>query len=208
VWRSDVAEDVFRQRIWWAAIPTGFFFGLAGGLKAGHPVLGAIIGPFVMAGIGFAVYRVLVTGVANMVGRIVMPDSTDDMGEPYSHIETMEARGDIAGAVAAWEAAIAANPDAIAARVNGADVHARKGNNPGRAAELFREVRDHPKARDETRRYAWQRLIDLQLGPLGDESRALVELSKLAHRWPDTPEGRGARKAIADIKRARSRERP
>ena len=45
-----------------------------------------------------------------------------------------------------------------------------------------------------------ERLIDLYLGPLKDEGRALVELRRVATRWPDSPEGKGALQAIANIK--------
>ncbi len=60
------------------------------------------------------------------------------------------------------------------------------------------------KSPDETRRYVSQRLIDLYLGPLTDEGRALVELRKLADGWPGTREGDGAERAIA---RSRDSER-
>jgi hypothetical protein len=202
-WRSDVAEDVLRQRIYWAAIPAGFFFGMIFGAMTGHLFLGMILGPIIMTIVGFGVYRVMVIGMGDAVGGMVVPDTRGRAGLPYSHIEALEAKGDITGAIAAWEAACIAHPDAVVPVMSGADLYARKGDNPVRAAELFRELQSHEHANDETRRYASQRLIDLYLGALNDEGRALVELRRFAERWPNTPEGRGALKAIADIKRTR-----
>jgi hypothetical protein len=204
-WREDVAADVHRQRIYWYCIPIGFVFGAFVGAKTGQPLLCLVLGPIVMTAIGLGLYHTLVAGTASLVSGAVLPDDRGGGGVAYSHIEALEARGDIGGALAAWEHAIATNPRAVAARVNAADLYVRKGANPTRAAELFRELQSHEKASDETRRYASQRLIDLYLGVLADEGRALVELRKLADRWPDSPEGRGAARAIADIKASRRR---
>jgi hypothetical protein len=203
-WRRDVAEDVLRQRIYWATIPAGFFFGMIFGAMVGHTLLGMILGPIIMTAVGFGVYRVMVTGVGDAVSGMVVPDARGGAGLAYSHIEALEAKGDIAGALAAWEAEIVAHPDAVAPRMNAADLYARKMSDPARAAQLFRELQSHPHANDETRRYASQRLIDLYLGALNDEGRALVELRRFAERWPNTPEARGALKAIADIKKSRN----
>lgn len=197
-WRADVAEDVYRQRIIWGCAPAGFIMGLfAGGL------IGALVGAAALTGAGLLVYRVVVVGAAGAIGSAVVPDTRGRAGLPYSHIEALEAKGDITGALAAWEAECIAHADAVVPVMSAADLYARKGDNPARAAELFRELQSHEHANDETRRYASQRLIDLYLGALNDEGRALVELRRFAERWPNTPEARGALKAIADIKRTR-----
>jgi hypothetical protein len=180
-----------------ALYPT-LFGAVFGGALAGFWgfVAGALGMPLLAAGI----YKMFVGATGGAISNALMPGTAGQAGVPYSHIEALEARGDIAGALAAWEAAIEASPDAVAARINAADLYAGKGGNHGRAAELFRAVQQHRTASPETQRYASQRLIDLYLGPLNDQGRALVELRRLAERWPDTPEGAGARKAIRDIK--------
>lgn len=193
--RVDVAERVYVLRILVYTVPVGFLMGVyAGG------ILGGIIGSAGFSGLGIGVYYFVISGTARAVGSLVLPDRRGDAGVGYSHIEAIEAKGDFALALREWEAVIAASPNAVAARVHAADLHAHHGNNPVRAAELFRELQTHANAPDETQRYASQRLIDLLLGPLHDEGRALVELRKVADNWPNTPEGDGARKAIARIK--------
>lgn len=175
----------------------GMFFGM---MVRG--IGGAIVGAIASSGIGFAVYRVVAVGSANAMRDALMPDARGGAGVGYSHIEALEARGDVTGALKAWEEAVAASPGAIAARVSAADLHARRGNNPARAAALFREVLALSGTTPDTQRYVAQRLVDLYLGPLNDEGKALVELRKIADRWPNTPEGDGARRAILKIKNA------
>lgn len=186
-------------------VPVGLIFGLAAGFKSGHPILGLLAGPLLMSALGLGIRHVMSTMPGDFIGHAVVPDTRGGTGVPYSHIEALEAKGDIVGALAAWEAAVAASPDAIAARINCADLHARRGNNPARAAQLFREVQTHSNAPEENQRYAAQRLIDLYLGALNDEGRALVELRKIADRWPGTPEARGALTAIGRIKAGRAK---
>jgi hypothetical protein len=55
-------------------------------------------------------------------------------------------------------------------------------------------------SREEHERYVSQKLIDLYLGPLAGEGRALVELRRLIERHPGTREAEGARSAIAGLK--------
>jgi hypothetical protein len=134
------------------------------------------------------------------VSSFLLPDARGGAGVGYSHIEALEARGDIAGALVEWERVIGESPDALAARITAAELYSRKSDNHRRAEQLYRSVQTHVKAPDETKRYVTQRLIDLYLGPIKDEGRALVELRRVASRWPDSPEGKGARQAIANIK--------
>ena len=177
--------------------------GFAFGFVVGYMVAGffaALAGGALMIPVALLVKRIVVDMPAKALTRILLPELRGREGVGYSHIQALEAKGDIAGALAAWEEAIAASPDALAARINAADLYSRNAKNHVRAAELFRSVQAHQKSPDETMRYVSQRLIDLYLGPLADEGRALVELRKLATRWPGTPEGEGAKRAIATIK--------
>jgi tetratricopeptide (TPR) repeat protein len=178
-----------------ASVGVGLLFGFR---VAG--LIGALICAPVMVLVFRVVYRVMVIGTANAAANWLVPDARGGVGTTYSHIAALEARGDIAGALTAWEEAIAASPDALAARLNAAELYTRKANNHVRSAELYREVQSHTNSNDEMRRYTSQRLIDLYLGPLNDQGRALVELRKVADRWPGTREAEGARAAIAKIK--------
>jgi hypothetical protein len=73
------------------------------------------------------------------------------------------------------------------------------------------------KAADATRAdelYATHRLVDLYLGPLGDESRAMSELRRLVERFPGTRDAEGAqaelnrRRALKNTTDSQSRSYP
>jgi hypothetical protein len=161
---------------------------------------GALIGGVAMASLSRVTVALILKGSSDAVTSFILPDDRGGTGVGYSHIETLEVRGDIAGALVEWEKVITDAPDALAARITAAELYSRKANNHRRAEQLYRSVQAHAKAPDETKRYVTQRLIDLYLGPINDEGRALVELRRVANRWPDSPEGKGALQAIANIK--------
>jgi hypothetical protein len=192
---SDTQTDAHLLQIVLVCGGTGFVIGY---IALG--IVPAIVFALMFSGVGFGVYRVMVVGSARVAGTLLVPDSRGGHTPGYSHIEALEARGDFTAALDAWERVVVDTPDALAPRIHAADLYARKAKNPVRAAELFRSVQTHPQVPDDTLRYVSQRLIDLLLGPLNDEGRALVELRKVADRWPGTPEGEGARAAIARIK--------
>jgi hypothetical protein len=162
--------------------------------------MGAFIAGVLMAMLARFGVRFIASRSSQVVTSFLLPDARGGAGVGYSHIEALEARGDIRGALEEWERVITGAPDALAARIHAAELYAKGAGNHQRAAELYRAVQLHSKAPDETRRYVTQRLIDLYLGPLKDEGRALVELRRIAHRWPESPEGKGALQAIANIK--------
>jgi hypothetical protein len=65
---------------------------------------------------------------------------------------------------------------------------------------LFERARRLPNVGDVAIRYASQKIIDIHLGPGGDEGRALVELRRFITMFPDGREADGARAAIARLK--------
>lgn len=157
---------------------------------------GALMWALALAAIALVFYRVLVVGGASSFTSFLLPSAPAEPTTTYGYIDALEMRGDFAGAMAAWEEAIAASPDALAARMRAAELYAGKAANPARAAQLFRELQRHPRASDDTRRFATQRLVDLFLGPLGDHESARTELRRIVERWPGTREAEGARDAI------------
>lgn len=71
-------------------------------------------------------------------------------------------------------------------------MHATASGDPNRAESLFLRIRRSPKATRNDELYASHRLIDLYIGPLDDQGRAMVELRRMADRFPDTIDGQGA----------------
>ena len=74
------------------------------------------------------------------------------------------------------------------------------GGSPERAAALFREVQRAEGVTPAQDIYVSNRLIDLLLGPLDQPRRALVELRRIADRYPSSNAAMHARTAIVTIK--------
>ncbi len=175
--------------------------GAVGGCVAGGgSLLMTGAGALLFSAIGLVVHRIVVHGAARLVSHAVLADRRGFSGSSYSHIQALEARGDIAGALVSWEETIRAEPTAFAARLHAADLHVQHHVDTQRAAALYREVRVHPDAPAETQRYASQRLIDLYLGALRSPGKAMAELRRSIEQWPDARETPAARDALRRIK--------
>lgn len=141
------------------------------------------------------------SGMARGIAAFLFPSGSSVPYEPtFSAHDALEAAGDVAGAIAAYEETIRAAPTNARALRQAAELHVRAGD-PRRAAALLQELRRVTPARD-AELYATQRLADLYLGSLGDDGRALVELRRLVERFPGTREAEGARTALRRLKDA------
>ena len=164
------------------------------------PLAALVTGAVAWAGVRFAI----MTGEA--VGHFVVPTGAST---PYDHQfsreEALAARGDIAGAIESFEAAIATTPITAATGVNvrirAAELYIGKGADAKRAADLFREIQRFPDVAATQDIYVSNRLIDLLLGPLRQPARALFELRRIADRYPNTTAATHARAAITTVKR-------
>lgn len=81
-----------------------------------------------------------------------------------------------------------------------AEFHLSQGNGE-KSGEVLMQLRALPGCTVSDELYATQRLIDLYLGPLQKPERAMVEMRRLADRYPDTPDGQGAR---AELRRRKA----
>lgn len=117
-----------------------------------------------------------------------------------SHAESLAARGRYDEATAEFAALRAAYPHDIPLRRTEAEFQAGVGGNPQIAAQVLNELRRVPNLPGPVERYATHRLLDLYLGVLADPGRAMVELRRMADRFPDTPDGQGA---LAELRRRR-----
>jgi hypothetical protein len=144
-------------------------------------------------------------GIGVAAGRIVVPTGNSTPYEhQFSREDALAARGDTAGALESFEAAIATtpleSPLGVSARVRAAELYMTPGGNPERAAALFREVQRADGVTPAQDIYVSNRLIDLLLGPLDQPRRALVELRRIADRYPNSNAAMHARTAIVAIK--------
>lgn len=153
--------------------------------------------------IGTALKRMsttIVEGTANAFLRLVWPsgDSTP-YEKTYSSEQAMAARGDYEGALVSYGAAMRLNPTDPNPRFQAAEMLYR-GPAPEKAAEFFAEGRRLSGDNRAGELYATQRLIDLYLGPLRNDVRALVELRRLSDRFPGTREAEAARELLDKLK--------
>lgn len=120
--------------------------------------------------------------------------------EQFSREQSLVMQGRVAEALALFEQRIAADPGAVEARIQAAELYATHGANPARAAELFREVQRVSGLPSGQDMYVGNRLADLYVGPLGTPARALVELRRLLDRYPDSRMTPQLRQAITTLK--------
>lgn len=195
---SLVAGVVLGMMFVGIGVPLGVLIGIKG---VWLPVFAVAVGILV----GFLVTRFargFAEGSARAISAFVHPSGASVPYEAtFSAHDALEAAGDVRGAIEAYEATVREQPTNAIALRQAAELHVRAGN-AARAAELFGALRKAGHSR-ESELYATQRLADLYLGSLGDDGRALVELRRLAERFPGTREAEGARVALRRLKDAR-----
>lgn len=154
--------------------------------------------------IGFVVGRAmgaLILGASGTVAsQVYAPAAHGTYAQTFSHIDALEAKGDYRGAVSAWEAVAVSQPQNPWPLIRAGELYLRTLHDPALALERFRQAREAAEISPEHHLYVSQKIIDLHLGPLRDEGRALVELRRLIHLHPGTREADGAREALAALK--------
>lgn len=164
-----------------------------------------VIGVVIFFFIGKGIWRTGIKGAEKFGNAIYTPSGDSTAYTPtFSHIEALEVKGDLEGAAAAWELAIAEQPDSIIAIVRAADFHLRARKDPQAAVDHYLRARALCAGTVDIKRYVQQKLVDLYLGPLADTGRAMVELRRLIDGFPNTREAEGAKIALAELKQSRN----
>ena len=164
-----------------------------------------LLGTIVMGFIAWLPNHLALSAGEKAVTAVYSPSGDSTAYVPtFSHIDALEIRGDLDGAATAWAEACVEHADNALVRVKAADFHLRTRKDAATALVLFRETREIPGASRELVRYAQTKIVDLYLGPLKDEGRALVELRRLIEGFPGTHEAEQARAALARIKTERA----
>lgn len=154
------------------------------------------LGAFIARGVG------KLSGSA--ASRLYTPRGESTSYTPtYSHIETLVVRGDLHGAATAWEVAVLEHPTNAGVLVKSADFHLRERKDSITALSLYRRARQLDSGGEDLRRYVQQKIVDLYLGPLNDEGKAMSELRRLIEAFPGSREAVAAREALAAMKAKR-----
>ncbi len=192
-----------------AGVVGAFFTGLLqtrGSLPQGDLI--QLLGGLLFAALGMGINYAVMKGGERVATSFYNPSGDSNAYTPsFSNIEAMEIRGDLEGAAKAWEAACAEQPGNAIVLVKTADFYLRLKKDNQAALARYRSVRDLADVSPDLARYASQKLVDLYLGPLADEGRAMVELRRLVDRFPGTREANDARAVLAKLKADRSTPR-
>ncbi|MEX2178838.1 MAG: tetratricopeptide repeat protein [Gemmatimonadaceae bacterium] len=140
------------------------------------------------------------TAAGNVAQLVTAGGSSTPYEEAFSQEQALVMQRDYAGALACYEQRIAHAPDEPRCRVAAAELYATHGQNPQRAAELFREVQRIPNVPPGQDVYVSNRLADLYLGALKQPGRALVEFRRLIERYPNSRTADQCRMALANLK--------
>lgn len=154
--------------------------------------------------VGWSIFRFMTraifSGSEELTKQLVMPDAKGTYAPQYSHIQALEVQERFADALAAWLQVAESQPANPSPLLRAADLQLRQLKDAPAALELYERVRRMPGVGVEHVRYASQKIIDIHLAPGGDAGRALVELRRFIHTFPEGREAEGARAAIARIK--------
>jgi hypothetical protein len=132
--------------------------------------------------------------------RIYLGGDTTPYQEQFSQQQALVMQEKFGEALDLFEHQIAHTPGEPRVRIAAADLYVLHGDNPRRAAELYREVQRIPSLATGHDVYATNKLADLYLGALKEPGRALVELRKLAARYPGSAAAKNAELAIRNLK--------
>ncbi|MBX3133703.1 MAG: hypothetical protein KF689_10000 [Gemmatimonadaceae bacterium] len=185
----------------------GLFFTVllqAKGHVPNHPLV-TLLGGVLGFGTGYGIMRMLHKSGTAFANSVYSPSGDSTAYTPtFSHIEALEIRGELDGAALAWTDAVAEAPEHAMTIVRAADFHLRARKDAEAAMQHYLRARALGSGTPDLRRYVQQKIVDLYLGQLRDEGRAMVELRRLIDGFPGTREAEGAREALAALKARRS----
>jgi tetratricopeptide (TPR) repeat protein len=142
--------------------------------------------------------------LGNMAGagaeHVYMGGSSTPYEDGFSQEQALVMKRDYAGALQMYEEKILLTPTSARLLVAAADLYATLGENPKRAAELYKEVQRLKDVDPGQDIYVSNKLADLYLGKLKEPGRALVEFRRLMTRYPGTVAEKHAKSAIANLK--------
>jgi hypothetical protein len=179
--------------ILWLAAPG--FLGTIGGILV-VAALAALAFYFMSLGIQAGVAGPLARGF----GRLLLPSGSSTPGpKPLSHIEAMEARGELDKAAAAYKAEIATDPIDVTSCERLGVLAQRRLHDYPLAAWAYREA--ERRADTPARKYGYGLLaVGVYRDLLKDRGRTLVELRRLVEQYPTAPQVDALRAEIEHLR--------
>lgn len=187
----------------WGAVVAGLMIGLGYGLGLpGIPntpwvvLVAALLG----GGIGKLLGVMVIDGAGRSARAIHAPGGAGGYKHTYSEIDALEAKGAFLAAAEAWDDAARDAPSDAWPLIRAGEIRWRRLDDAPSALERFSRARERGERTPDLQLFAAQKVIDLYLGPLRDEGRAMVELRRLIERHPASREAEFARAALRRIK--------
>lgn len=187
--------------------PVGYVVAGLRGLAGSRRQLAAVVLAVGLVAVGLGVVKAVQWIFSAAFMGFVQPGGRSRGPAAHSKAEALAVSGRLDEAAAEFEATRAQSGGNIASLRAEAELHAGGNGDPKRAEELFLRIRKAPDASASDELYASHRLIDLYLGPLADSGRVMVELRRMADRFPDTVDGKGALAALKLRREEAQRER-
>lgn len=166
----------------------------------------AMLAPVIVAALlggGLLVLKFLQYATSGMMMSFMNPGGPARSVPGHSRAESLAAAGRLDEATAEFESIRGMEGDTVARLRAEAELHTGSGGDAKRAEMLYLRIRRAPDAGSADELYASHRLIDLYLGPLSDSGRVMVELRRMADRFPDTVDGQSA---LVELRRRRDEE--
>ena len=147
--------------------------------------------------------------VAGRIGRKIYDPTGSRVPSrsAFSGPESLAVRGRFQEAVAAYELAARDEPNDPEPWLRIARIERSDLKRPQRALEALRAARTRTTDTSPTAQMIGREIADILLRDLGEPTRAMPELARLAAAHPETPIGQWAARELAEMKRAMSDER-
>lgn len=192
----DRAEQALQLKIAVYSLP-GFILGLIAGLRAGHPLLGSLLGGLFVGGMVF----LLVRGAGRFASGLHNPSGNTTPHTPeYSVAESLVARGRYREAVNAFEEVLAAEPTAAVPFLRIARIHRDHLGEMDESARWFRRALREADLGAGQALLARKELVELYVHRMGQPERAAPELARMAEELQGRPEGEWAARELAEVK--------
>jgi tetratricopeptide (TPR) repeat protein len=169
-------------------------------IARGAPLIVTLLLALTLPPFAFAGTIWLSSGAGRVMRHMMEGGSSTPYEDQFSREQALVMQRNYAAALESFEERIASSPADARVRIAAADLYMAHGDNPKRAADLYRQVQRLPARSTGQDVYASNRLADLYLGPLNEPRRALVEFRRLIERYPGSTAAKHARMALANLK--------
>lgn len=184
-------------RIYILAVAGGGIMGFVAGLRAGHPILGFLIGTATVVG----VVRLVMEFAGRGATLLYNPSGkTTPHTKEYSYALALVQKGRFDDAVLEMEREIAEDPSAVEPYLLLARLLRRDMSRSEEAVAVLRRAQRAARLNSGQGLFVRREVVEISRDDLGRPEMAAPELAQLAESHKDHPEGAWARDELARVK--------